>query len=244
VIVLVKSLVLRVDGTNCAYETVIALELAGSNVQLAHINQLIRGMVDLEDYHALIIPGGFSFGDHIAAGKIIANYLKIRLKKDIKQFIEANKPVLGICNGFQALLKSGFLDIDATLLVNDSGLFIDTWVKLKKEADNIFTNGIETLFIPVNHGEGKFFAEKTIMRELEMQERIVLKYIDNPNGSYQNIAGIANEIGNVMGLMPHPEKFVHFYTHPYWTRLPREMRKNEGGGLKIFKNLVRACEKL
>ncbi len=243
-ILLVKSLVLRVDGTNCAHETVIALELAGSNVFLAHINQLIRGMVDLEDYHALIIPGGFSFGDHIAAGKIIANYLKIRLKKEIKRFIEANKPILGICNGFQALLKSGFLDTDATLLSNESGFFIDTWVRLKTIADSIFTNGIETLFIPINHGEGKFYADEATLKRLERQERIVFKYIDNPNGSYEDIAGIINEMGNVMGLMPHPEKFVHYYTHPYWTRLPQEERRNEGGGLLIFKNLVKACEKL
>lgn len=241
---MVTSLVLRVDGTNCAHETVTALELAGSKVHLVHINQLIRGIVNLEDYQAFIIPGGFSFGDHIAAGKIIANYLKFQLKKDIKRFIEANKPVLGICNGFQALIKSGFMDIDATLLPNDSGLFIDTWVKLRKEDDCIFTNGIESLFIPINHGEGKFFAEKSMIRKLEIEGRIVLKYIDNPNGSTENIAAIMNEAGNVMGLMPHPEKFVHYYTHPYWTRLPKEVLNKEGEGLRIFKNLVKACEKL
>jgi len=241
---MVTSLVLRVDGTNCEQETVSALKLAGSKVDLVHINELIRKMVSLEDYHALIIPGGFSFGDHITAGKIIANYMKLKLKKDITNFIDANKPILGICNGFQALLKSGFLDIDATLLANNTGLFIDNWINLKKEADSIFTNGIQTLFIPINHGEGRFFADDIILRKLEEERRIIFKYIDNPNGSSEDIAGIINESGNVMGLMPHPEKFVNYYTHPYWTRLPQKTRKNEGEGLAIFKNLVKACEKL
>ena len=241
---MVTSLVLRVDGTNCEQETVSALKLAGSKVDLVHINELIRRMVSLEDYQALIIPGGFSFGDHIAAGKIIANYMKLKLKKDITSFIDANKPILGICNGFQALLKSGFLDIDATLLTNNTGLFIDNWINLKKEADSIFTNGIQTLFIPINHGEGRFFADDIILRKLEEEQRIIFKYIDNPNGSSEDIAGIINETGNVMGLMPHPEKFVNYYTHPYWTRLPQETREKEGEGLAIFKNLVKACEKL
>lgn len=241
---MVTSLVLRGDGTNCEQETVSALKLAGSKVDLVHINKLIRGMVSLEDYHSLIIPGGFSYGDHIAAGKIIANFMKLKLKKDIKTFIDENKPILGICNGFQALLKSGFLDIDATLLSNKTGLFIDNWISLKTEADSFFTNGIKTLFVPINHGEGRFFAEESMIRKLESEQRIIFKYIDNPNGSTKDIAGIMNESGNVMGLMPHPEKFVNYYTHPYWTRLPQETREQEGEGLAIFKNLVKACEKL
>jgi len=241
---LINSLILRVDGTNCEQETVQALKQAGSKVDLVHINAVIRRMVSLEDYQALIIPGGFSFGDHIAAGKIIANYLKLKLKNDIKKFIDQNKPILGICNGFQALLKSGFLDINATLTANNSGLFIDKWIQLKKESNSFYNEGIETLYVPINHAEGKFVADESILDMLEECDRIVFKYIDNPNGSYRDIAGIINEQGNVMGLMPHPEKFIHYYTHPFWTRLSQDILAKEGSGLQIFKNIVKACEKL
>ncbi|MFX0174391.1 MAG: phosphoribosylformylglycinamidine synthase subunit PurQ, partial [Candidatus Hodarchaeota archaeon] len=120
-------------------------------------------MVSLEDYQALVIPGGFSFGDHIAAGKIIANYLKLKLKNDIKRFIDQNKPILGICNGFQALLKSGFLDVEATLTSNNSGLFIDKWIHLKKDSESFYNKDIETLFVPINHAEGKFVADEPIL---------------------------------------------------------------------------------
>jgi phosphoribosylformylglycinamidine synthase len=241
---LISSIVLRVDGTNCEQETVQALKLAGSKVDLLHINAVIRRMVSLEDYQALVIPGGFSFGDHIAAGKIIANYLKLKLKNDIKRFIDQNKPIFGICNGFQALLKSGFLDVEATLTSNNSGLFIDKWIHLKKDSESFYNEDIETLFVPINHAEGKFVADEPILNMLEDSERIVFRYIDNPNGSYRNIAGITNEQGNVMGLMPHPEKFVHYYTHPFWTRLSQAILNKEGPGLQIFKNIVKACEKL
>lgn len=233
---MVKSLVLRVDGTNCEQETVRALELAGSRVLLAHINELLKKVYSLEDFQVLVIPGGFSFGDDVAAGKIIANYLKHKLKDDVKKFVDEGKPVLGICNGFQALLNSGFLDAEATLCHNDSGLFVDKWVRLRSFSESVFNKGIKELFVPVNHGEGKFVAEKKVLEKLEENNRIVFKYVDNPNGSFNDVAGIVNEEGNVFGLMPHPEKFVHHYTHPYWTRI--EKFNEEGGGLKIFKNLV------
>lgn len=241
---MINSLVLRVDGTNCEQETVQALKLAGSSVSLLHINELIKKNSSLEDFQALIIPGGFSFGDHVAAGKIIANYLKHKLNTEIKKFIDRGNPVLGICNGFQALLKSEFLDVDATLCTNDSGLFIDKWVHLKKEGSCSYNEGIQNLFVPINHAEGKFVADNKTLDALEDSERIIFKYVDNPNGSYRDIAGIINEYGNVFGLMPHPEKFVHYYSHPSWTRLPSEIREKEGEGLKIFKNLVKLGEKL
>lgn len=244
VIMLVNTLVLRVDGTNCASETVTALKKAGSQVTLSHINEILKNNVTLDDYHALVIPGGFSFGDHIAAGKIIANYLNIKLKKEILQFIDENKIILGICNGFQALLKSGLLDVEATLSYNNSGKFIDKWVNLRRYHKSPLTQGYQTLYVPINHGEGKFISSEVEIKKLEDEQRIIFKYENNPNGSYADIAGISNEQRNVFGLMPHPEKFINYYQHPYWTRLPKELLSEKGEGLLLFENLVKVCENL
>ncbi|MFW9777987.1 MAG: phosphoribosylformylglycinamidine synthase I [Candidatus Heimdallarchaeota archaeon] len=238
-----RTLVLRVDGTNCEQETLYALKLAGSIPALAHINELLRNRLSLEDFQGLVIPGGFAYGDHIAAGKVLASILQYRLRKEILAFVEDNKPILGICNGFQALIKSDLLDVDATLETNDSGLFIDRWITLNRVADNRFTENIDHLFVPINHGEGKFIATEKTLDMLEVEKRVVFEYKENPNGSYRNIAGIINQEGNVIGLMPHPEKFVHYFQHPSWTRLPKGVLAKEGEGLQFYRNFVRAGEK-
>ena len=258
----VRTIVLRVDGTNCDEETVIAFRKAGSLVDLVHINELIRKEKSLEDYQILCIPGGFTYGDDIAAGKIFSVLLKYKLKDELKKFIEEGKLVLGICNGFQVLVKTGLLpalnglmkEQEATLAFNDCGYFQDRWVYLKHENKRncVFTRGIkEIIYIPVNHAEGKFVAERRVIRKLEENDQIVFKYVDpegnyagfpwNPNGSMDNIAGVCNPDGNVFGLMPHPEKFIHKYMHPYWTRLNL---KEEGDGFKIFRNAVEFARKL
>jgi phosphoribosylformylglycinamidine synthase len=252
VIIMVNTIVLRVDGTNCDEETCIAFELAGSKVDLVHVNELKRGIFSLEDYEILAIPGGFAYGDDIAAGKILANLLKYELRKPIKKFIEEGKLVIGICNGFQAIVKAGLLPAfgglmetqEATLAMNDSGYFIDKWVLLKhvNKGKCVFTRGISNeIFIPINHAEGKFVATPEILKKLEDNDQVVFKYVDNPNGSLNDIAGICNTEGNVFGLMPHPEKYVHPYTHPYWTRL-KDLPK-EGDGLVIFRNAVEYARK-
>lgn len=258
----VRTIVLRVDGTNCDEETVIAFRKAGSLVDLVHINELIRKEKSLEDYQILCIPGGFTYGDDIAAGKIFSVLLKYKLKNELKRFVEEGKLVLGICNGFQVLVKTGLLpalngimkEQEATLAFNDCGYFQDRWVYLKHENRGkcVFTRGIKKIiYIPVNHAEGKFVAEKRVIEKLEENDQIVFKYVDangnyagfpwNPNGSMDNIAGICNPDGNVFGLMPHPEKFIHKYMHPYWTRLNLE---EEGDGFKIFKNAVEFAKKI
>jgi len=252
----VRTIVLRVEGTNCDEETVIAFERAGSKVDLVHINELKRREKSLEDYQIFCIPGGFTFGDDIAAGKIFAVQLKYVLSKDVKKFVEEGKLLIGICNGFQVLVKTGLLPAlegimkkqEATLAFNDSGYFQDRWIYMKHENKGkcFFTRGIkDIIYIPVTHAEGKFVADRDIIRKLEENDHIVFKYVDpdgnytgfpwNPNGSMDNIAGICNPEGNVFGLMPHPEKFIHKWMHPYWTRddLPEE-----GDGFRIFKNAV------
>jgi len=257
----VRTIVLRVDGTNCDEETVIAFERAGSKVDLVHMNELIRKEKSLEDYQIFCIPGGFAYGDDITAGKIFAVLLKYKIGNDVKKFVEEGKLVIGICNGFQVLVKTGLLPAlegtmkkqEATLASNDIGFFQDRWIYMKHENKGkcVFTRGIkDTVYIPVTHGEGKFVADRSVIRRLEENDQIVFKYVDpdgnysgfpwNPNGSLHNIAGICNPDGNVFGLMPHPEKFIHKWTHPYWTRtnLPEE-----GDGFKIFRNAMEFAKK-
>ena len=251
---------LRVDGTNCDEEAVIAFRKAGSKVDLVHMNELKREEKSLEDYQILCIPGGFTYGDDIAAGKIFAVLLKYMLSQDVKKFVEEEKLVLGICNGFQVLVKTGLLPAlegmkqEATLAFNDCGYFQDRWIYMKHENKGkcVFTRGIkDIIYIPVNHAEGKFVADRNVIKRLEENDQVVFKYVDpdgnyagfpwNPNGSMDNIAGICNPEGNVFGLMPHPEKFIHKWTHPCWTRLKLE---EEGDGFAIFRNAVEVARKL
>jgi len=256
-----RVIVLRVEGTNCDEETVIAFEEAGASVDLVHLNELKRGKKSLEDYQILCIPGGFTYGDDIAAGKIFAVHLKYALWNELRKFVDESKLVLGICNGFQVLVKMGLLpNVDgsmeqqATLAFNDCGHFVDRWVYLKHENRGScpFTRGIKGLtFVPVQHAEGKFVASEKILDKMEENDQIVFRYVNskgeyagypwNPNGSMRNVAGICNPEGNVFGLMPHPEKYIHKYTHPCWTRLPN--LPEEGDGLTIFKNAVEYAEK-
>lgn len=252
-----KALVIRAAGTNCNNETALAFEMAGATAEQVHINELIRGSKKLDDYQILAIPGGFSYGDDLGSGKVLANQLAIKLRQPLQDFIESGKLVIGICNGFQVIMKMGLLPAlkglyvqEATLTNNDSGKFEDRWVYMKAENDSIFTKGIKRIYLPVNHGEGKFVANSEMTKQLQQNKLIKLKYADergsdaknypdNPNGSVLNIAAITNKEGNVFGMMPHPEKFVTKYTHPRWTR---ESLPEEGDGLRIFRNMAEYAE--
>lgn len=254
-----KCLVLRAEGTNCDLETAEAIKIAGGDPSLVHVNLLIKGKVKLEDYSLLVIPGGFSYADSISAGKILGNIIKTILKTQFKKFIDEGKPVLGVCNGFQALLKSGFLPFSdevsncATLSINRNGLFIDKWVYLRYNSNTrclLTKNSQNVIYLPINHGEGRFVCDNSCLERLVSNNQIVYQYssIDgyvsdefNPNGSLLNIAAITNEYGNVLGIMPHPEKYVHKYLHPAWTRYPN--LKDEGDGLLIYSNAVKLAKK-
>ena len=253
----VRAIVIRAAGTNCNIETARAFELAGATAEQVHINELISGKKKLDDCHILAVPGGFSYGDDLGSGKIFANQLSIKLGQQLRRFVEHGKLAIGICNGFQVLIKLGLLPAlegifaqEATLTSNDSGKFEDRWVYLKAENDSIFTKGIKKLYLPVNHAEGKFVADSKVVEELNRCRLVKLKYVDergsekapypgNPNGSQMNIAAITNKQGNVFGMMPHPEKFVEKHTHPRWTR---EQLPDEGDGLRIFRNMVEYAE--
>lgn len=247
----VKVVVLRTAGTNCDKETVFAFQFVGAEVDLVHINELIWGRKDLETYKILAIPGGFSYGDDIAAGKVLANELKYKLRDKVEKFTRDGKLVIGICNGFQVLVKTGLLP-DSTLTFNDSGKFEDRWVYLKNvnRGNCPFTRGIDTIYLPVAHAEGKFVTSKKTLKKMKEEDEIVFKYVDsngkekgypwNPNGSIENIAGICNKAGNIFGMMPHPERFLTRFQHPRWTRLKLS---ETGDGVKIFRNAVQYAAK-
>jgi phosphoribosylformylglycinamidine synthase len=256
----VNVIVLRVEGTNCDRETVEAFEQANARTDLVHANELKKGMKNLEEYQILAVPGGFSYGDDVSAGILLANQLKYEIGKDIKKFVDSDKLIVGICNGFQALVRLGLLPgfdskglekphQQSTLAVNDSGIFVDRWVRLKHEnkGNCVFTKNIKNqIYLPVAHAEGKFVTSEENLKLLDSQDQIVFKYVDpdgnyaeypwNPNGSMENIAGICSHSGLILGMMPHPERYLHKYMHPYWTRLPK--LPEEGDGFQIFKNAV------
>jgi len=259
----IKVIVLRTAGTNCNEETAFAFSRLGASVSQVHINALINGSRKLKDYHILALPGGFSYGDDISSGRILANELRLKLTEDIKQFISDGKLIIGICNGFQILAKAGILPglnwkigQEATLFYNDSAKFEARWVhlkvgphaghSLKLENRCIWTKGMPgQIYLPVAHGEGKFIVkEKKVMDALIANGQIVFrycapdmgkpKYPENPNGSTDDIAGICDIAGRLLGLMPHPERHFLFEQHPYWTRLSQ--KSEFGDGMKIFEN--------
>ncbi len=255
---LVKAIVLRVEGTNCDLEIAEALRLAGAEPRLIHMNQLLSRDVHLETFQMLALPGGFAHGDDISAGKIFAAILKHKLGKSVKKFVDSGKPVIGVCNGFQVLVKAGILPgfergpqsewwtQEATLATNDCGTFVDRWVHLKTATSgkSLFSSGLkETLFLPIAHGEGKFVIKPELLERLIDSGQVAFTYSpgENPNGSLLDIAGICNPAGNVLGMMPHPERFLTKYTHPYWTAMPG--LPEEGDGLRLFKNAVEYARK-
>lgn len=262
-----KVCVLRSAGTNCDQETAAAFKIAGANTESLHINSLVSGAKTLDNFHILALPGGFSYGDDIASGKIFANELRFKLADSLRKFIADGKLIIGICNGFQILVKSGLLPgaaelkQDTSLIINDSGKFEDRWVYLKPAGRCAWTKGLEKIiYLPVAHGEGKFVTrDKNVLNRLKKNKQIVFEYCDaqgklsgypdNPNGSIENIAGICDETGRILGLMPHPERHIFSAQHPRnWNLksksgdglwLCQEDGKPLPPGLQIFKNGVK-----
>ena len=255
-----KAIILRTAGTNCDYETRYALEKAGADVDLVHVNQLVKDKGLLSSYHIFVLPGGFTYGDDIAAGKVLANQLRHHLLDELTRFVDDGKLVIGICNGFQVLIKMGLLPgingtqpsfneyrQEFTLTYNDSNKFEDRWVYLMSFSDkSVFIDKDCLLYVPIAHAEGKFVAgDGGELENLGKSGQIIFKYVDkdgnianypwNPNGSLDNIAGICDSTGRVLGMMPHPERYIEPTQHPRWTR---EGLKAEGDGIAIFRNAV------
>jgi phosphoribosylformylglycinamidine synthase len=250
-----KVLVLRTAGTNCDRETSYALALAGARCDLVHVKRVAERALSLSEYDIFVIPGGFSYGDDIAAGRVLANEIRHSVYEDLRRFIETGKLVIGICNGFQVLVKLGLLPNlsgnykqEAGLAWNSSNKFEDRWVYLKVvSGKSVFVEKGVTLYLPIAHAEGKFVLESDETAEkLANSGQIVFKYADeegnpgqypiNPNGSVLDIAGICDRTGRVLGIMPHPERHIFGYQHPRWSR---RGIKAEGDGFAIFRNAVR-----
>ena len=247
-----RTLILRAPGTNCDEETGYAFDLAGAATELVHINELVSGRKNLDEYQILVIPGGFTYGDDISAGKILANEMRLKIGDQIREYTTNGNLVLGICNGFQVMVKAGILPPlkngetqDLTLAPNDSGKFECRWSYLRANESSpcVFTRGIEVVYLPVAHGEGKVAAHPRVWERAS----IAVQYCDekgdteagyphNPNGSERNIAGICDTSGRIFALMPHPERHVVRTQHPRWTR---EGSKSNGDGLQIFVNAVK-----
>jgi phosphoribosylformylglycinamidine synthase len=254
----VKVLILRTAGTNCDYEMQAAFELCGALAERVHINSLIENKDKIFEYDILAFPGGFSYGDDIASGKVLANEIKNKLGDKIKKFSLSYRPVIGICNGFQVLVKMGLLpnpklfEQISTLSYNDSDKFECRWVylktekKVKNESKGIWTKYLpDVITLPVAHGEGKFIPVNfKLLEGLNKNNQIVFRYSTkndtipeyplDPNGSVEQIAGICNTKGNVFGLMPHPERYIFALQHP-----AREgFDGGYGWGKIIFQNAV------
>ena len=247
-----KICILRTDGTNCDEELFYAFEKFGGAPAYIHVNQLRTKDKKLRNFQILALPGGFAYGDDVASGKILAVELISFLKDQLTEFITKKGLILGICNGFQVLVRTGLLPfshigkMDVTLAPNDSGHFECRWIKIKIEKSRCvflnsktFTPGVKELYtpgvwksvfeLPVNHGEGKFYADAKTIKKIENENLVVFRYVNenskptqlypvNPNGSFNAIAGVCDPTGRILGLMPHPEKFVDVTQHPNWRR--------------------------
>ncbi|OXU15810.1 phosphoribosylformylglycinamidine synthase I [Sedimentisphaera salicampi] len=248
----IKGLVLRAAGINCDVETQYALELAGFEAERVHINELLKNKSILEENQILVFPGGFSYGDDVAAGRILANQIEHHLFEKVEEFVGAGKLVLGICNGFQVLVKSGLLPTSpqigcrsVSITHNDIPQFYDNWVYLQPGTEKcVFINPEQRIYLPMAHGEGKVVTKDArTLSTLQKDGHIAFRYVDkdgktgdypiNPNGAVDSIAGLTDSTGRVLGLMPHPERFIRRIQHPQWTRLPEDI---EADGMTIFKN--------
>ena len=264
----VKSLILTGFGINCEIEMGAAYKNAGASVDIIHFNDLINGTYKLQDYDILNFPGGFSFGDDIASGKVMANKIKFKktargksLVEEIREFVDAGNYVLGICNGFQILTQLGLLpdthgqiETEAALLHNASRKYEDRWVycKVNPENNSPWLKGMDLIPLPVRHGEGKLiFKDEKIRQNIIDNNQIALQYAhkngniaqsypQNPNGSTLSIAGLTDKTGQIFGLMPHPEAFLSFYNHPAWSGMKRQGKilEREQTGQKFFDNIV------
>ncbi|HEY5314591.1 MAG TPA: phosphoribosylformylglycinamidine synthase I [Pirellulales bacterium] len=257
-----RVLILRAPGTNCDQETAFAFSLAGAQPETLHVNRLLENPRQFAHYQILCIPGGFSYGDDLGAGRILASQMRGHLVRELEQFKADGKLILGICNGFQVLVRSGVLLADqpggpgqdptpaATLTLNDCGRFQDRWVQLQVTSSRcVFFSGIERMYLPVAHAEGKFVSrDAALLAQLRSADQIALRYQsldggapaagrypDNPNGAVDDVAAVCDETGRVCGLMPHPERYVDRTQHPRWTR---GEGRDPGGGLRVFQNAV------
>ena len=246
-------------GINCEAETAHAFELVGAEVDALHLNDVIENPSGLARARILALAGGFSFGDHLGAGRALANRLRCRLAGELDRFIRDGGLVLGVCNGFQTMVRLGLLPAGrpgpqtVTLTTNRHGNFHDGWVTLTFDPASpcVFTRGLQRLELPVRHGEGRLIASPPARAEIAQHHLAVCRYADpasgnptdrfphDPNGSEDQIAGLCDRSGRIFGLMPHPEAFLYAENHPRWRFDPSPKTL----GVEVFRNAIRFCEK-
>lgn len=259
-----KVLIFSGYGYNSEEETKYGFEQAGGRVDIVHINDIIQGLHRLDTYQILVFPGGFSYGDDTGSGNAYAMKVKNYLWEDLLEFITKDKLIIGICNGFQTLVNLGLLPAldkqygkrEVALIHNDSARLITRWTDLTIETQTPWLTGLKTLSLPIAHGEGKFYAPDVVLHKLHNRKLIALRYFrgescryqqlsPNPNGSLDDIAGIIDITGKILGLMPHPERGMFFTQLPFWPLLKEKLKREhkeiptEGPGLQIFRNAVR-----
>lgn len=251
-----KVIIIKTDGVNCDAELAYAFKLAGGDPKIVHVTQLRSGHENLKNYEILAVPGGFSYGDDVVSGKILAIELTSFFAEELRKFTKRPDTLtIGICNGFQVLVRTGLLpfgkigEMDATLTNNDSGHFECRWVNLQIDPNTscVFLKKLQGTKVSyqVAHGEGKFLTTPENILKIEDKNLVAVRYIDekgkktqeypaNPNGSPHAIAGVTDPTGRILGLMPHPERFVKIEQHPNW----RRGEFKEPQGLPIFKHMV------
>ncbi|MDX2115965.1 MAG: phosphoribosylformylglycinamidine synthase subunit PurQ [Planctomycetota bacterium] len=257
------AIVVRAAGTNCDQEMVRAFSMAGATPSLVHLDQLIRDPAALDRFDLIGFAGGFSYGDDCGAGRVQAVRVREHLLTPLREAVDRGVPVIGACNGFQVLVQTGLLPGPAeepwdpahqpvALAANAGARFIDDWVRVRFEPDSVcvWTRGLaeahdlapEAMMLPIAHGEGRFVASsERVVHALESSGQVALRYVDNVNGSEAAIAGICDVSGRVLGLMPHPERYLSWHNHPFWTRLGPAQRRGDALGLRMFKNAVAAA---
>lgn len=239
-----RALVVTGDGINCESETALALRMAKFDVDIKHLNDLISENLNLDDvatqYSVLAFPGGFSFGDDLTSGKVLALKIQYQLRWDLNVFANRGGLIIGICNGFQTLIRLGIFGKDISITHNSQGKFLNTWTKVTPSGSkSIWLKGLGTLDLPIRHAEGKIVIASSRRNEtLEKMERLgtlCLRYENNPNGSEERLAGLCDVTGRIFGLMPHPEGFIRWSAHPEWTQQPSRA-SSPGQGLAVFEN--------
>lgn len=239
-----RALVITGDGINCESETAQALRLAGFDAQIRHLNDLIAERMSLDElskqYSTLALPGGFSFGDDLTSGKVLALKMQHLLRWSLPTFAERGGLVIGICNGFQALIRMGAFGKDVSITHNSHGKFLDMWTKVSPTSQRcVWLKGLGMMDVPVRHGEGRIVfnpaRRSEVLSKMERQGMLCLRYEEDHNGSEERLAGLCDQTGRIFGLMPHPEAFVRWTAHPEWTLQPGRAN-SPGQGLAVFEN--------
>jgi phosphoribosylformylglycinamidine synthase len=247
-----RALVLTAPGINCDLELAEAFDLAGADAVRMHLNEIAADPACIDDFDLVGLPGGFSYGDAIAAGRILAVMLRTTVLDRLHAAVARGVPMIAPCNGFQIAVQAGLLpgpwpdasaSTEAALLENSGGRFVDRWVRVEYPSSRcVWTEALESsgdaAVLPIAHGEGRFHASDATMGRLESEGRVAVRYArgDDPNGSRGRVAGICDHTGLVLGLMPHPERYLHWSQHPTWTRM--ETRAVDPPGLRMFRSAV------